>query len=123
MDMHGKKSLPFFTCYPLSNSGTFLSLTHLFPIPSLLLLQVHFSEQQSQYVKLEVTVPQGPSLQCMEGYSTTPTTGFKQFHFLKPCQVSGLLLLEKGAELKAVTGSYFTLQDSGKHYFGLFKVN
>ncbi|XP_060753984.1 tumor necrosis factor ligand superfamily member 12 isoform X1 [Neoarius graeffei] len=85
--------------------------------------QVHFREQQSQYVKLEVTVPQGPSLQCMEGYSTTPTTGFKQFHFLKPCQVSGLLLLEKGAELKAVTGSYFTLQDSGKHYFGLFKVN
>ncbi|KAI5609912.1 tumor necrosis factor ligand superfamily member 12 [Silurus asotus] len=85
--------------------------------------QVHFSEQESQYVKLEVTVPQGPSLQCMEGYSTTPTTGFKQFHFLKPCQVSGLLLLEKGAELKTVTGSRFTLQDTGKHYFGLFKVN
>ncbi|XP_026990328.1 tumor necrosis factor ligand superfamily member 12 isoform X4 [Tachysurus fulvidraco] len=85
--------------------------------------QVHFSEQASQYVKLEVTVPQGPSLQCMEGYSTTPTTGFKQFHFLKPCQVSGLLLLEKGAELKAKTGSEFTLKDSGKHYFGLFKVN
>ncbi|TSL40957.1 Tumor necrosis factor ligand superfamily member 12 [Bagarius yarrelli] len=85
--------------------------------------QVHFSEQESQYVKLEVTVPQGPSLQCMEGYSTTPTTGFKQFHFLKPCHVSGLLLLEKGAELKAKTGSQFTLKDSGKHYFGLFKVN
>lgn len=110
---------------------SFIQLWHLhvfdsFIFPShhsLLLLQVHFSEQKSQYVKLEVTVPQGPSLQCIEGYSTTPTTGFKQFHFLKPCQVSGLLLLEKGAELKAVTGSYFSLKDSGKHYFGLFKVN
>lgn len=85
--------------------------------------QVHFKEQKSQYVKLEVSVPQGPSLQCMEGYSTTPTTGFQQFHFLKPCQVYGLLLLDKGAELKAVTGQQFTLQDSGKHYFGLFKIN
>ncbi|XP_062849307.1 tumor necrosis factor ligand superfamily member 12 [Trichomycterus rosablanca] len=85
--------------------------------------QVHFKEQKSQYVKLEVSVPQGPSLQCMEGYSTTPTTGFQQFHFLKPCQVSGLLLLDKGAELKAVTGQQFTLQDTGKHYFGLFKIN
>lgn len=110
---------------------SFIQLWHLhvfdsFIFPShhsLLLLQVHFSEQKSQYVKLEVTVPQGPSLQCIEGYSTTPTTGFKQFHFLKPCQVSGLLLLEKGAELKAVTGSDFSLKDSGKHYFGLFKVN
>ncbi|XP_072543761.1 tumor necrosis factor ligand superfamily member 12 [Salminus brasiliensis] len=85
--------------------------------------QVHFNENQSQYVKLEVSVPKGPSLQCMEGYGTTPAAGSHQFHFLKPCQVSGLLLLDKGAELKAVTGSSFTLQVSGKHYFGLFKVN
>ncbi|KAL0188400.1 hypothetical protein M9458_015499, partial [Cirrhinus mrigala] len=54
---------------------------------------VHFNENQSQYVKLEVSVPKGPLLQCIEG-----------FHFLKPCQVSGLLRLNKGAELKAVTG-------------------
>ncbi|KAL7880278.1 hypothetical protein SRHO_G00025320 [Serrasalmus rhombeus] len=85
--------------------------------------QVHFNENQSQYVKLEVSVPKGPSLQCVEGYGTTPAAGSHQFHFLKPCQVSGLLLLDKGAELKAVTGSSFTLQVSGKHYFGLFKVN
>uniref|UniRef100_W5KVA0 TNF superfamily member 12 n=1 Tax=Astyanax mexicanus TaxID=7994 RepID=W5KVA0_ASTMX len=85
--------------------------------------QVHFNENQSQYVKLEVSVPKGPSLQCMEGYGTTPAAGSHQFHFLKPCQVSGLLHLDEGAELKAVTGSSFTLQVSGKHYFGLFKVN
>ncbi|XP_051982876.1 tumor necrosis factor ligand superfamily member 12-like [Xyrauchen texanus] len=85
--------------------------------------QVHFNENQSQYVKLEVSVPKGPLLQCMEGYGTTPASGSHKFHFLKPCQVSGLLRLNKGAELKAVTGGSFSLQVSGKHYFGLFKVN
>ncbi|XP_073693369.1 tumor necrosis factor ligand superfamily member 12 [Garra rufa] len=85
--------------------------------------QVHFNENQSQYVKLEVSVPKGPLLQCIEGYGTTPASGSHRFHFLKPCQVSGLLRLNKGAELKAVTGGSFTLQMSGKHYFGLFKVN
>ncbi|ROL45594.1 Tumor necrosis factor ligand superfamily member 12 [Anabarilius grahami] len=85
--------------------------------------QVHFNENQSQYVKLEVSVSKGPSLQCIEGYGTTPASGSHKFHFLKPCQVSGLLRLNKGAELKAVTGSSFSLQMSGKHYFGLFKVN
>ncbi|KAK2913547.1 hypothetical protein Q8A67_001946 [Cirrhinus molitorella] len=85
--------------------------------------QVHFNENQSQYVKLEVSVPKGPLLQCIEGYGTTPASGSHKFHFLKPCQVSGLLRLNKGAELKAVTGRSFSLQMSGKHYFGLFKVN
>ncbi|XP_051581043.1 tumor necrosis factor ligand superfamily member 12 isoform X1 [Myxocyprinus asiaticus] len=85
--------------------------------------QVHFNENQSQYVKLEVSVSNGPLLQCMEGYGTTPASGSHKFHFLKPCQVSGLLRLNKGAELKAVTGGSFSLQVSGKHYFGLFKVN
>ncbi|XP_056600323.1 tumor necrosis factor ligand superfamily member 12 isoform X2 [Triplophysa dalaica] len=85
--------------------------------------QVHFNENQSQYVKLEVSVPKGPLLQCMEGYGTTPASGSHKFHFLKPCQVSGLLRLNKGAELKAVTGRSFSLQESGKHYFGLFRVN
>uniref|UniRef100_A0A671P9T5 Tumor necrosis factor ligand superfamily member 12-like n=1 Tax=Sinocyclocheilus anshuiensis TaxID=1608454 RepID=A0A671P9T5_9TELE len=85
--------------------------------------QVHFNENQSQYVKLEVSVPKGPLLQCIEGYGTTPASGSHRFHFLKPCQVSGLLRLNKGAELKAVTGGFFSLQMSGKHYFGLFKVN
>ncbi|XP_059381253.1 tumor necrosis factor ligand superfamily member 12-like [Carassius carassius] len=85
--------------------------------------QVHFNENQSQYVKLEVSVHKGPLLQCIEGYGTTPASGSHRFHFLKPCQVSGLLRLNKGAELKAVTGRSFSLQMSGKHYFGLFKVN
>lgn len=85
--------------------------------------QVHFNENQSQYVKLEVSVPKGPLLQCIEGYGTTPASGSHRFHFLKPCQVSGLLRLNKGAELKALTGGSFSLQMSGKHYFGLFKVN
>nr|WOK15263.1 tumor necrosis factor ligand superfamily member 12 [Osteobrama belangeri] len=83
--------------------------------------QVHFNENQSQYVKLEVSIPKGPLLQCIEGYGTTPASGSHKFHFLKPCQVSGLLRLNKGAELKAVTGGSFSLQMSGKHYFGLFK--
>ncbi|TRY94225.1 hypothetical protein DNTS_028571 [Danionella cerebrum] len=84
---------------------------------------VHFNENESQYVKLEVSVPKGPLLQCIEGYGTTPASGSHRFHFLKPCQVSGLLRLNKGTELKAVTGGSFSLQMSGKHYFGLFKVN
>ncbi|XP_024257515.2 tumor necrosis factor ligand superfamily member 12 [Oncorhynchus tshawytscha] len=89
--------------------------------------QVLFNENQSQLVKLDVAVVRGSQrlqrLQCMEGYGTTPAAGSHQFHFLKPCQVSGLLRLEKGVELKAITGPAFNLHITGKHYFGLFKVN
>ncbi|KAG7464650.1 hypothetical protein MATL_G00167770 [Megalops atlanticus] len=85
--------------------------------------QVHFNENKSTYVKLVVSVNQAQKLQCMEGYGTTPASGSHLFHFLKPCQVSGLLHLEKGAEIMATTGSSFTLHHAGKHYFGLFKVN
>lgn len=86
-----------------------------------------FNENQSQLVKLDVAVVRGSQrlqrLQCMEGYGTTPAAGSHQFHFLKPCQVSGLLRLEKGVELQAITGPAFNLHITGKHYFGLFKVN
>lgn len=86
-----------------------------------------FNENQSQLVKLDVAVVRGSQrlqrLQCMEGYGTTPASGSHQFHFLKPCQVSGLLRLEKGAELQAITGAGFSLHTTGKHYFSLFKVN
>lgn len=85
--------------------------------------QVHFNENQSQYVKLEVSVTSGPSLQCIEGYGTTPSSGSHMFHFLKPCQVSGLLRLTKGAELRAKTAPNLILKNNGKHYFGLFKIN
>ncbi|CAB1351652.1 unnamed protein product [Coregonus sp. 'balchen'] len=89
--------------------------------------QVLFNENQSQLVKLDVAVVRGSQrlqrLQCMEGYGTTPAAGSHQFHFLKPCQVSGLLRLEKGVELIAITGPTFSLHITGKHYFGLFKVN
>lgn len=89
--------------------------------------QVLFNENQSQLVKLEVAVVKSgqplKKLQCMEGYGTTPASGSHQFHFLKPCQVSGLLRLEKGAELQAITGAGFSLHTTGKHYFSLFKVN
>lgn len=85
--------------------------------------QVHFNENQSQYVKLEVSVTGGPSLQCIEGYGTTPSSGSHMFHFLKPCQVSGLLRLAKGAEVRAKTAPNLVLKNNGKHYFGLFKIN
>lgn len=89
--------------------------------------QVLFNENQSQLVKLEVAVVKSgqplQKLQCMEGYGTTPASGSHQFHFLKPCQVSGLLRLEKGAELQAITGAGFSLHTTGKHYLSLFKVN
>ncbi|KAJ8416651.1 hypothetical protein AAFF_G00325290 [Aldrovandia affinis] len=84
--------------------------------------QVHFNENQSLYVKLVVSVNQARKLQCVEGYGTTPSAGSHQFHFLKPCQVSGLLRLEKGAELKATTIKSYRLHTVGKHYFGLFKL-
>lgn len=94
---------------------------------SISLSQVLFNENQSQLVKLDVAVVRGSQrlqrLQCMEGYGTTPAAGSHQFHFLKPCQVSGLLRLEKGVELQAITGPAFNLHITGKHYFGLFKVN
>ncbi|KAM6959838.1 tumor necrosis factor ligand superfamily member 12 isoform 1-T1 [Tautogolabrus adspersus] len=95
-----------------------------------LFCQVLFNEQQSQYVKLDVvTSGQRPQkLQCMEGYGTTPSAGPHPFHFLKPCQVSGLLRLDRGTELQAITGSSFRLHTVGNpsaspHIFSIFKVN
>lgn len=85
--------------------------------------QVLFNEYQSQYVKLDIEVVKGRKLQCMEGYGTTPSAGYHQFHFLKPCQVSGLLRLDKRAELKVTTGAELSLHHGGKHYFSIFKVN
>ncbi|KAM6949047.1 tumor necrosis factor ligand superfamily member 12 [Aplochiton taeniatus] len=93
--------------------------------------QVLFNEHQSQYVKLDVVASHGQQvqkLQCVEGYGTTPAAGPQLFHFLKPCQVSGLLRLEKGTELKAITGSFFRLHVVGAsaaspHIFSIFKVN
>ncbi|CAL8327663.1 unnamed protein product [Lota lota] len=92
--------------------------------------QVLFNEQESHYVKLDL-VARGlkiQRLQCMEGYGTTPAAGPQLFHFLKPCQVSGLLRLDKGAELQAITGASFKLHAFGKtssspHVFSIFKVN
>lgn len=84
--------------------------------------QVHFNENQSPYVKLEVSVGKVKVLQCKEGYGTTPSSGSHPFHYMKPCQVSGLLRLEKGDELKVTTGAKFTLLNTVNHYFGLFKV-
>ncbi|XP_034531885.1 tumor necrosis factor ligand superfamily member 12 isoform X1 [Notolabrus celidotus] len=95
-----------------------------------LFCQVLFNEQQSQYVKLDVvTSGQRPQkLQCMEGYGTTPSAGPHPFHFLKPCQVSGLLRLDRGTELQAITGPSFRLHTVGNpsaspHIFSIFKVN
>ncbi|XP_077357369.1 tumor necrosis factor ligand superfamily member 12 [Vanacampus margaritifer] len=95
-----------------------------------LFCQVLFNEQESQYVKLDVvTGGQRPQkLQCMEGYGTTPSAGPHPSHFLKPCQVSGLLRLDKGTELHAVTGPSFRLHTVGNpsaspHVFSIFKVN
>ncbi|KAM4611269.1 tumor necrosis factor ligand superfamily member 12 [Polymixia lowei] len=92
--------------------------------------QVLFNEQESQYVKLDV-VAKGQKiqkLQCMEGYGTTPAAGPHPSHFLKPCQVSGLLKLDRGAELQAITGPSFRLHAVGTpsaspHVFSIFKVN
>lgn len=90
-----------------------------------LFCQVLFNEQQSQYVKLDVVTkgPRAQKLQCMEGYGTTPSAGPHSFHFVKPCQVSGLLRLEKGTELQAMTGPSFSLHPVANHVFSIFKVN
>ncbi|KAF0029165.1 hypothetical protein F2P81_018270 [Scophthalmus maximus] len=93
-------------------------------------LLVLFNEQQTPYVKLDVvTTGQRPQkLQCIEGYATTPSAGPHSFHFVKSCQVSGLLRLDRGAELQAITGSSFRLHTVGSpsaspHVFSIFKVN
>ncbi|TWW63032.1 hypothetical protein D4764_03G0000400 [Takifugu flavidus] len=57
-----------------------------------------------------------------------PFAGPHPFHFLKPCQVSGLLRLEKGTQLQAITGSAFRLHTVGNtlaspHIFSIFKIN
>ena len=92
--------------------------------------QVLFNEQQTPYVKLDVvTTGQKPQkLQCIEGYATTPSAGPHSFHFVKSCQVSGLLRLDRGTELQAITGSSFRLHTVGSpsaspHVFSIFKVN
>lgn len=81
-------------------------------------------------MKLDVvTGGQRPQkLQCKEGYGTTPAAGPHPFHFLKPCQVSGLLRLDRGTELQAITGPSFRLHAVGAssaspHVFSIFKVN
>ncbi|XP_066578713.1 tumor necrosis factor ligand superfamily member 12 [Amia ocellicauda] len=84
--------------------------------------QVHFNESKAPFVKLEVRRGQEILLRCLEGYSTAPPSGSHPFHFLKPCQVSGLLRLAKGVELRTNTGDRFSLHNNGNHYFGLFKV-
>uniref|UniRef100_A0A3Q3KUA2 TNF superfamily member 12 n=1 Tax=Mastacembelus armatus TaxID=205130 RepID=A0A3Q3KUA2_9TELE len=95
-----------------------------------LFCQVLFNEQQTPYVKLDVvTSGQRPQkLQCIEGYATTPSAGPHSFHFVKSCQVSGLLRLDRGTELQAITGSSFRLHTVGSpsaspHVFSIFKVN
>uniref|UniRef100_A0A3P8UYY0 TNF superfamily member 12 n=1 Tax=Cynoglossus semilaevis TaxID=244447 RepID=A0A3P8UYY0_CYNSE len=95
-----------------------------------LFCQVLFNEQQTPYVKLDVvTSGQRPQkLQCIEGYATTPSAGPHHFHFVKSCQVSGLLRLDRGTELQAVTGPSFSLHRVGgpsasPHVFSIFKVN
>ncbi|XP_034020622.1 tumor necrosis factor ligand superfamily member 12 [Thalassophryne amazonica] len=95
-----------------------------------LFCQVLFNEQESQYVKLDIITggPRPQKLQCMEGYGTTPAAGPHPSHFLKPCQVSGLLRLDKGTELHAITGPSFRLHNVGApsaspHVFSIFKVN
>ncbi|MEQ2177187.1 hypothetical protein GOODEAATRI_001176 [Goodea atripinnis] len=87
--------------------------------------QVLFNEQQSPYVKLDVVTngPRPQKLHCMEGYGTTPSAGPHSFHFVKPCQVSGLLRLEKGTELQAKTGPSFSLHPVANQVFSIFKVN
>ncbi|MEQ2221122.1 hypothetical protein ILYODFUR_012478 [Ilyodon furcidens] len=90
-----------------------------------LFCQVLFNEQQSPYVKLDVVTngPRPQKLHCMEGYGTTPSAGPHSFHFVKPCQVSGLLRLEKGTELQAKTGPSFSLHPVANQVFSIFKVN
>lgn len=113
-----------------SSSGVSRANLPWWDVDRLLSPQVLFNEQQSQYVKLDVvTSGQRPQkLQCMEGYGTTPSAGPHPFHFLKPCQVSGLLRLDRGTELQAITGSSFRLHTVGNpsaspHIFSIFKVN
>lgn len=108
----------FSLCWPVHERSSSLSI------------QVLFNEQQSQYVKLDVVTLglRAQKLQCMEGYGTTPSAGPHPFHFLKPCQVSGLLRLDKGTELQAITGPSFRLHSVGNpsaspHVFSIFKVN
>ncbi|KAF3697875.1 Tumor necrosis factor ligand superfamily member 12 TNF-related weak inducer of apoptosis [Channa argus] len=91
---------------------------------------VLFNDKQTQYVKLDVvTTGQRPQkLQCIEGYATTPSAGPHAFHFVKSCQVSGLLRLDRGTELQAITGPSFRLHTVGSpsaspHVFSIFKVN
>ncbi|KAK2863072.1 hypothetical protein Q5P01_002605 [Channa striata] len=95
-----------------------------------LFCQVLFNDKQTQYVKLDVvTTGQRPQkLQCIEGYATTPSAGPHAFHFVKSCQVSGLLRLDRGTELQAITGPSFRLHTVGSpsaspHVFSIFKVN
>ncbi|XP_041842051.1 tumor necrosis factor ligand superfamily member 12 [Melanotaenia boesemani] len=90
-----------------------------------LFCQVLFNEKQSQYVKLDVVTsdPRLQKLQCMEGYGTTPSAGPHSFHFVKSCQVSGLLRLDKGTTLSAITGHSFSLHPVANHVFSIFKIN
>ncbi|XP_067417838.1 uncharacterized protein [Emydura macquarii macquarii] len=82
--------------------------------------QVHFSEDRTVYMKLDVVVDGVLALRCLEQFP--PTSADPQGPELRVCQVSGLLLLQPRSALSLRTIPGVRLKaERFLTYFGLFQ--
>ncbi|ETE66969.1 Tumor necrosis factor ligand superfamily member 12, partial [Ophiophagus hannah] len=82
--------------------------------------QVHFNEEKTVYMKLDVMLSGQLALRCLEQFP--PTSSGPQEAELHVCQVSGLLLLRPEASIRLRTIPDVRLKaDRYLTYFGLFQ--
>ncbi|KAM4038926.1 tumor necrosis factor ligand superfamily member 12 [Anomaloglossus baeobatrachus] len=84
--------------------------------------QVHFNEDRSSYIKLDLLVDSKLIFRCLQEFSATATS--IRDPTLKTCSVSGLVILRPGNSLRINTLPKVSLRvDHYLTYFGLFQVH
>lgn len=84
--------------------------------------QVHFNEDRSSYIKLDLLLDGNLIFRCLQEFSAT--TASIRDPKLKTCSVSGLVVLRPGNSLRIKTLPKVSLRvDHFLTYFGLFQVH
>ncbi|CAJ0937230.1 unnamed protein product [Ranitomeya imitator] len=84
--------------------------------------QVHFNEDRSSYIKLDLLLDSKLIFRCLQEFSTTAAS--IRDPTLKTCSVSGLVILRPGNSLRIKTLPKVSLRiDHFLTYFGLFQVH
>lgn len=84
--------------------------------------QVHFNEDKTNYMKLDVVLAGQLALRCVEEFR--PTSSGPQKAELRVCHVSGLVLLRPQETIRLQTIPNVQLKaDRYLTYFGLFQVH